>query len=414
MHSVKMPTIEYDLVQLNDIKMTTRRTRNGKVVIDELEIKDRPTKYTDRFGTSLCAIYGFSPTIYQYFDPCELVQRITERRPDDSRVRIAEEVDGDHRVCLAVSRPTRPFLSAYSTQVLLEKLGGEQMAYQNGCITSWHKPAVGGDSIFTIGVDDFENRFTMETPIDGYGSPSAYLAMINESTGAGWVGLSKAFRSQVQLGNKTDGDHFTTLERFIDSFNNEEGYIVMRQRFESALTSPASLDELYHLHRILSSQTMVSINTALGLDGKKKSVADKLWKLGGNIAKLYGIAAMDGLSAKRRRHIPVECTVYDLMNFATELSTHYATPEQARKLQTWLGTAIGQEYDLEGTLDADEDPEDLFGLAGGIKDEVVEVMEDGTEEVAGSETVGESQPGTSTAPKSQDTDEDTDEVDIAA
>jgi len=240
MHSVKMPTIEYDLVQLNDIKMTTRRTRNGKVVIDELEIKDRPTKYTDRFGTSLCAIYGFSPTIYQYFDPCELVQRITERRPDDSRVRIAEEVDGDHRVCLAVSRPTRPFLSAYSTQVLLEKLGGEQMAYQNGCITSWHKPAVGGDSIFTIGVDDFENRFTMETPIDGYGSPSAYLAMINESTGAGWVGLSKAFRSQVQLGNKTDGDHFTTLERFIDSFNNEEGYIVMRQRFESALTSPAS------------------------------------------------------------------------------------------------------------------------------------------------------------------------------
>jgi len=57
------------------------------------------------------------------------------------------------------------------------------------------------------------------------------------------------------------------------------------------------------------------------------------------------------LSAKRQRALPVKCTVYDAINYATEVATHYATPSGARLLNAWVGGTLGEEYDMEGTKD---------------------------------------------------------------
>ena len=43
--------------------------------------------------------------------------------------------------------------------------------------------------------------------------------------------------------------------------------------------------------------------------------------------KLYGLANLDTLSPKRQRTLPVDCKVYDLLNFATEIATHHASTE---------------------------------------------------------------------------------------
>ena len=37
------------------------------------------------------------------------------------------------------------------------------------------------------------------------------------------------------------------------------------------------------------------------------------------------------------------------LNFATEVATHYAEPQAARKLQAWVGSTVSEECDMEGT-----------------------------------------------------------------
>lgn len=359
-----IPSIDYNLFNLDQVKLETRtHERTGKVSISNMEVNGQETQYTDRFGISLAALYGFSPSIFNYFQPDEVIARICERKPDQSWIRLTEEVDeGGDRRALAVSRPARPVLRADSLQRMLLRRNGEGVSYENGVFTSWHKPAVGGDVPVEIGNDTFKNRFTMEIPIDGYGRPNAYISMLREICSNGMVGYSKAFRSSIQIGNRSDAEPFPVMERFIESFNNEEGFIAIKQRMGSALRSPASLNELYSLYQTLNHTRMASINRKIG---GERTVADKLWDLGGDIARIYGLVNMDSLSAKKRAHIPAACSVYDLVNFSTEVATHYATPDQGRKLQSWVGTTISNEYDLEGTLEEDEEPQDLFLMASG-------------------------------------------------
>jgi hypothetical protein len=69
----------------------------------------------------------------------------------------------------------------------------------------------------------------------------------------------------------------------------------------------------------------------------------------GDTNKLYGLANLDSLSIKRQRTLPVRCTVYDALNFATEVATHYSVAGASRQLNAWVGTLISQEYDMEGT-----------------------------------------------------------------
>ena len=61
----------------------------------------------------------------------------------------------------------------------------------------------------------------------------------------------------------------------------------------------------------------------------------------------------------------MRCTVYDLINFATEVASHHAEAEGARKIQAWVGDCLANEYDMEGTRDKITDFKD-FHLAPGV------------------------------------------------
>jgi hypothetical protein len=60
----------------------------------------------------------------------------------------------------------------------------------------------------------------------------------------------------------------------------------------------------------------------------------------------------------------VKCRVYDLLNFAGEVATHLADAEDARPLQSWIGSTLADEFDLEGTAGQVPEFTDLF-LRGG-------------------------------------------------
>jgi len=88
-------------------------------------------------------------------------------------------------------------------------------------------------------------------------------------------------------------------------------------------------------------------------DGENQDVTGPIMRafhaMTGDTSRLYGLANLDALSAKRQRTLPVNCTVYDLFNFATEVATHHAGVAAARKLHGMVGTMLTAEYDMEGT-----------------------------------------------------------------
>ena len=92
---------------------------------------------------------------------------------------------------------------------------------------------------------------------------------------------------------------------------------------------------------------------------KSETLVD-LDELTGRIQEFYGLTNVDTLPVRRQRLLPVKCRVYDLLNFAGEVATHVARPEDARPLQAWIGSTLSEEFDLEGTAGAVPEFADLF------------------------------------------------------
>ena len=80
----------------------------------------------------------------------------------------------------------------------------------------------------------------------------------------------------------------------------------------------------------------------------------------GNISAMYGLSNINTISNKKQKILPTKCSVYDLLNFLTELSTHYAKSGERTILQGMTGTLLANDYDLENTMEESKDFQDLF------------------------------------------------------
>ena len=369
---------DYTFVPISDLEVqTVEDQKTGKRKVSHVVVQGEAIKPTDRFWTSLFARYGFNNAFFKYFDHQEVFNRISERESSD-RMRICIERGDKESRLLAVSNPNKPLVGFDDLRDLLGRYGGQRVTYADGLIESIHQPRNGGGKI-DIGGDLFEHNFVLSCPIDGYGAPNVYLGMLREICTNGLVAYSKTFRSQLALGKASD-DVAPSLVRVLEGFGNDEGYAALRQRIESSQKSWASVYEATMLSKLL-----IKLHTSRSIDdldgkGIPKGTSIAKWygkgrddfapisdreedairqapifrafdAMAGNPTQLYGIANIDALSTKRQRTLPVQCTVYDLINFTTEVATHYAQPAAARKLQGWVGEAIINEYDMENTRD---------------------------------------------------------------
>lgn len=368
----KALSFEYTFLPVSDLQVKlTEDPKTGRKVVDRILVKDEPLAPTDRFWTSLYARYGINSSVFKYFDHAEVFERINQKESDD-RMRICiERAEDGAGTMLAVSNPGKPIVVYDELMGLLGRYDAEGVTYHNGIVESVHTPR-NGSNTFKVAGDDFMNRFVMGTAIDGYGAPAIYLSLLRTICENGVVGYSKHFKSTLALG-KADDDVGPTLTRALDGFGNDEGYAALRQRLEQAALSWCSVYESGSLYKMLVKMTHRKLIEDLGgvtPEGARKIAAclsaanvteteDTLGSpvikafhgLTGDTSKIYGLANLDALSAKRQRTLPVKCTVYDAINFATEVSSHYATPAGARMLQGWVGTTVTEEYDMEGTKD---------------------------------------------------------------
>jgi hypothetical protein len=169
------------------------------------------------------------------------------------------------------------------------------------------------------------------------------------------IGYGRAFRSDISLGK--DISH--CIERALETYDNGEGYAALRQRFESAQSSWASVRESVQLYKCL-------IKVRDRKDLTTETAVRDLNRVTGNLNEIYGLANMDALSTKRQRILPTRCRVYDLLNFASEIATHHSTAEGARSMQAFIGGLISDEYDMEGTAETVADFSDFFVQGDGI------------------------------------------------
>jgi hypothetical protein len=167
------------------------------------------------------------------------------------------------------------------------------------------------------------------------------------------------------VGRGDDGVAFT-LTRVLDGFNNEDGYAALRQRFESASKSWASVNEVNRFYKVLARMhNRGQTPDALGGDGasacgSRSPLFHSFHKMTGDLTSIYGMANLDTLSIKRQRTLPTACKVYELLNFASEVATHHADEFGGRTCQAFIGDLISGEYDLEGTCEQFSDWRDFF------------------------------------------------------
>src|SRR5205085_2266357 len=87
--------------------------------------------------------------------------------------------------------------------------------------------------------DAFQNKFVIDTPIDGYGRPVVYLSLLRQVCSNGAVAHTPVFRSELALGRGEARVEYA-LVRALDGFNNEEGFGALRQRYEAAASRRSS------------------------------------------------------------------------------------------------------------------------------------------------------------------------------
>jgi len=378
--TVPISALEVEIADFQSFTTAERQTMydyqgskivHGGKVIRAIIVDGQRVTPTGRFWESLFAKYGMNKSFFKYFKPEEIFTRLGEKHGTD-RVRVCiETISDDDKRLLAVTGLNKPvivyddfvdIISQFKTQGKAPKI-----SYSKGKIRSSHDPKFDPGE-FKIGGDTFKNQFVIDAPIDGFGNPDIYLSMLRLICSNGMTAVANSFKTALTLGRGENTMH--ALRRAMESFSNDEGFAVMRDRFDAAQHSYASINEQQNLYKLLLGlQNDPKLRESLKLHpnipkedieaGTANALLKAYERMTGSPYEMFGVDP-NTLTAKRQRNVPVQCKMYDMMNFATELSTHYVSEDSARKLQAWLGTIVSNDYDLEGSCDMFTNFRDMF------------------------------------------------------
>ena len=358
-------TATYDIHNIQALQAESKADeKTGKRSIVNVTIDGQSVGTTPRFWNSLYSRYGFGKNVFNYFDPAEVVERIAERRKDD-RVRFClfTHKGADKPTLLAVSNPAKPVLEYDRVQELLAgydpldadpENGDNGVRYANGLVRASFSPR--GEAPFEVGGDEFNARFDTLIPIDGYGSPEVAMGCLRLVCTNGMVAFGKVFSNKIPGGTDEDGG-ISRITQTIEGYGNDEGYDALRRRLQGATESYASVSECSEMSK--------AVMRALGSSGreneKTKELLTRFDQIAGNPMMMYGLVSATSVGRKRLATLPSRATVYDLINFGTEVATHHVPNEiQARSIHGIVGSMISGEFDLEGSARDGRDHIDVY------------------------------------------------------
>ncbi len=351
------PKIESLTVPVNSLRVAfegeRKSLKNRRQVDSSIRIvtpDGQKLTVSNRFWTTFCQNFGFSRNIFDLFDYDEVLDRLGKIRK--TNVRLAYESMPDKESfngrLLSCTNPSRPMLNAEQVGELIKKYKGTKQTYDTG-VVGVHFPAAFPMKFQVVGKQDseFTTGHFMHLPLDGYGSPASYLELIRQVCTNGAVALTQAFRTSFSLG-KDEVDLNAVLDRSLASFNDEEGYHAFKVRFETASRSYASLANMITLNRAISAAVTEEGWQLL----QRVQLSNNLDAICGNPRRIHGLVSDEEVSLSRARAIPVKATVYELMNFATEVSTHHLKTLRGRnRINAWVGSLLTSPFDLENSVE---------------------------------------------------------------
>lgn len=344
--STPLPVVSVKTVDIRDIHMVhaegKRLAATPAFNIEGMEETIRPTR---RFFDSMLSTYGMAGSMFNLFTYEEVFDRLVEReRGSKVSISLQENTNGS-KTALAMTRPGKNTVSVEALDRVFRNLDAfpDKIEYvaDSGVVRSVHTPSVLGRTSLKINGDDTSRKFVLDVPIDGFGAVSSFLMMLRQVCLNGMVALAPAFRHTFTLGNMNGTEVIPSLSNFINSHNDEEGFSAYTSRLQTAAKTPCSLDEAYRLYLMLGKTALINNEQTRVLTSFNTMVGPQL------LASL-GAVSMEHLPAKKRRIINTECTVGDLINFASEVGTHKANSNDQRKYDGFIGTLIANEFDLEG------------------------------------------------------------------
>lgn len=286
---------------------------------------------SSRFLKGLASRMKVPCTIFNLFSPLEVINRAAERQPD---MALRMTLDRQKKVVLGLVENrgnTLPINSVVSC--LRQDPRTQKIDYEEGILRAtldlkegWEIP---GDSEYRV-------QLSCQIPVDGMAQPEINLATFRLVCSNGAVAEESAFRSKMEIKDNS-GLHFY---RLLQSFSNKNGVEMLHQRLLDANATKASVAELMEMDGLL--KRLVSDRHNLMM------LREQLLDLGDNPCVRYGVTDLANIGEKKRSLLPVGCSVADLLNFASELTTHHRNLlRETGPLNAFHGRMLAKSFDLE-------------------------------------------------------------------
>ncbi len=317
-----------------------RITMHDLIPVDEeaapeqahIRYNDREYRLSRRFFSSFARRMKFSTNVFNYFSPQEFLTRVAERNPEIAFQATFDNTSGE---LLGVIDPDRKLLPAHlACKVIADDPRTEKIAYSDGVWeaemrldATFHVPQAG----------DYMRKLQLHYPVDGIGMPCIYLATMRLVCSNGAVAAVSQFRTDIEV-NDESGTH---LGKLLKSFSNDYGFSAMSERLIAAQDTVASVNEF------LTIDALIAANVS-DKDAYRK-IHDRLNDIAGDPCYQYAVTSLQSIPRKKQSLMPVVCSVNDLLNFCSELTTHHGELlHRPRAFDEKTGQMLAQEFDLEG------------------------------------------------------------------
>ena len=343
-----IPVVQSVVVEAKDLQLEMSGDEGKRPELSTVIVGGVRAAASKRFVNSMCGLIGQSKSVFDIFTPEEVLQRVIEKKQRDQyRIQFVETLDGALETVAVVA----PDKVSIGSEEIVRNLAGQtdlmNIAYDDGTITTIHDPVQAND--FIIGSDAMMAKFIVSTPLDSYGSVNSYMAIIRLICINLNIWYNSAFKTSLKLGDEEQGKAFG---RFISTLNNEEGFAAISNRMDAARTTHASIAEVSEIRNAMAAAAGAFDNADTGfafMDAFRSMIR------GGDEARslneTYGVANFSELPMKTLQRLQSKCSVYDLMNFATEFGTHHVATEKSRRIINSATTSVMASkggLDLEG------------------------------------------------------------------
>lgn len=379
--------------------------RNSKLKLPD----GRACSVSPSFVTSFLTEGKCGSNVFNLYTPQEVFGRLGERlnnskRSDRFRVAL-EKVklgDGSEKVTARSIRPTSRFSPDFD--LVSELVSGLDspidLNYCNGNVEFSMRNFRANSVKIADGDGEWQPRTFLSLPVDNFGHGYSFVEMLRLVCTNGAIGLSKGFRSEINLGSILKDKELTydqrraralyTLQSYINTMNNDEDASAMAERLRTATKSHLSLREYLLLFSVLArslghdaAQGPSVLTDMAGVieKGGPTNVSEQarenykkdylLLRRFNSLAhtgnpdssletgdgKLWRIMLSEaGISARKASTVPTSATVYEGLNVITEAASHHLTINnsgQRRKLHGLVGTVLASPtgFDLENSKD---------------------------------------------------------------